>query len=242
MFKELCFLANLCVILLIAAFSGCNQPYSRFLTAEDIQKDIIENAVSGDTVCLNDGFDTACVHIIHGKDGKDGKDIKSTHAQVYSVVHHHRPLHEYYYDGDLVTIGVPIYQGENADTIMIDNPPVVTILDPPTVVELPSAGPPILQAPPPKYPPVKGMKLITTGEDLSAASDIQQEHFIDSVNIKEIHISQLGTRAEGYEWTFILNGDEPGVRSEVVFKYQINDSKTIKFQISFMPGSQEASE
>ena len=240
MFKELCFLANLYLILLIIAFSGCNQPHS--LTAEDIQRAIIEDAISGETICLNDGFDTACIHVIHGKDVKDGKAIKSTHAQVYSVVHHHRPLHEYYYDGELVAIGVPIYQGENADTIMIDNPPVVTILDPPTVVELPLPDPPILQAPPPKSPPVKGMKLITTGEALSAASDIQQKHFIDSVNIKEIHISKLGTRAEGYTWTFILNGDAPGVRSEVVFKYRINDRKTIKFQISFMPESQETSE
>ena len=53
-------------------YYGCDVPYSNEFGPGDLDR--LLEAQGEDTICLKDGFDTACIKTYHGKDGKDGKD------------------------------------------------------------------------------------------------------------------------------------------------------------------------
>ena len=62
------------ISLVILMCYGCDIPYSNEFGPGDLDR--LLEAQGEDTICLSDGFDTACIKVIPGTPGKDGKDGK----------------------------------------------------------------------------------------------------------------------------------------------------------------------
>ena len=115
------FMAIAIAMVFMFYITGCSDiPYTGpMLTVDDVDKYL--SKTGGDTVCLQDGFDSVCLKVIEGpqgkrgtkgKSGRDGKDGINAPTYIQHIHHYNnRILHHFYNaEGELVVIASPIIE------------------------------------------------------------------------------------------------------------------------------------